>query len=1849
MKISNIIVSNENLNNLTATVSFDISETTKKVDVLIKINGNEFRQILTNQTAENIVYDIKNDLQLGINYVNIKLAHENEEYVSETFLIKLKSNPIIEGFSCPYSDSKGKFELNFTLRGDELFVYRIDLKLDDNEYQEIMSCQVQGEKKYVATSTVGNHTCKLRLYDGYDIYETESFSFEITNQKPILSNVLVTGMLNNGSASIHYAVKDIENSELTHTLTIDGRNTKINPTKVDKFCSYDINGLSVGKHNCYISVSDGIDTVMSEVFEIEIFISTTNKKTILQQAKARYDRAYRSLKDIILSVVSDGIFDYDIENAIIQKAQEYYAETYSEFNKIAQQSIDIIGNNKNEMTKRDLESQLNEVDRAILSLEDTMETTFRDGILTDTEKDILRNNLDLVAKEKNDIDRDYETLYNNVDLVDPTKTKLLNAYNEFIKAHNNLVLDVDRIINKMGIIDDNDKDGLSSLFEVWRGALGNYRVASLESIDSIAKKRVDDSADVLTKRWSDLQVDLNGIKLEVGSLEERVENVVVNVDTSVQTVQIMYYLSESVTELKGGTWLDVAPTWEQGKYMWSKTVTHLTNGDKTETKPVCIAGAKGQDGVNAIQYYTWVRYSSNEDGSNMTSEPNENTVYIGIAVNKTSKTPSENKEDYSWSKFMGDDGVNGKDGKDGTTTYTWIKYADDSNGNGLSNDPTNKEYIGFAYNKTTATESTNPSDYKWSLIKGTDGINAIQYYTWVRYSNSSDGSNMTSEPNENTVYIGIAVNKTSKTPSENKEDYSWSKFMGDDGVDGKDGSTTYTWIKYADNASGSGLSDSPTNKEYIGFAYNKLTPTESTNPSDYKWSLIKGTDGINATQYYTWVRYSSNADGSNMTSEPNEDTIYIGIAVNKTSKMPSENKEDYAWSKFIGDDGVDGKDGSTTYTWIKYADDSSGNGLSDNPTNKKYIGFAYNKTTATESTKASDYTWSLIKGSDGKDGIQYYTWVRYSNSSDGSNMYTTPNDNTLYIGIAVNKTSATPSTNKSDYTWSKFKGADGVNGKDGVDGTTTYTWIKYADNSSGSGLSDSPTNKTYIGFAYNKNTPTESTNPSDYIWSLIKGADGKDGIQYYTWVKYSDNADGTGLYDTPKDSTLYIGIAVNKTSKTESTNKSDYTWSKFKGADGVKGEDGVDGTTTYTWIKYADNSSGSGLSDSPTNKTYIGFAYNKNTPTESTNASDYAWSLIKGADGIDGVNGTDGVGVKNIVELYYLSTSKTTQTGGSWVTTCPTWVAGKYLWTRTKVEYTDGTIKYTNPLCDTSWEKTNELNTNVQTITKKVSDVEVKTDSITSTVSTMQTNVTNLGTRVTNAETKVTQLDNKITSSVTEDDVKSIIEQSPTEIRYGFNDISDYVTISSSGLTVNRGSVACDLLCTPSGHDPIIKLFGSDGNCAIDATKRYNSGWGTAIRLKWDDYNYYYISDNVATIYQYGYESFTFQTDSTYRDKSKIITPNGILIFDGSNTYDIYDNANKRLTYEGVPIVLQKSKFIETSSVGGGGSWYDKDRPGSGLYFTSGTTIGMYAGKTTSSTATGMFTFFWDTDSNPVMRATHTSKNLTFGVSGLYYAGGLVLTSSNYTSYCASSSHTHSNYASSSHTHSYASTSHTHNYASSSHTHNYASSSHSHSGYVSTSSSSSFKSGSHDPYSTNTYNLGYSSYRWQQVAAKNIYADYCSGSDVSIKENIRYIKPTNVSLFSMDDEPEEILNPNSDNDINLGVSGIDLYEFVKNDLKLCEYNYNDDYIRNGETGEAIKTNFDNKIGFIAQDLQDSYVGQLIVGEWEGQLSYNLNNYVSVLGGALQYEISTRDAQIESLESTISDLEERIKELENKLK
>ena len=272
-----------------------------------------------------------------------------------------------------------------------------------------------------------------------------------------------------------------------------------------------------------------------------------------------------------------------------------------------------------------------------------------------------------------------------------------------------------------------------------------------------------------------------------------------------------------------------------------------------------------------------------------------------------------------------------------------------------------------------------------------------------------------------------------------------------------------------------------------------------------------------------------------------------------------------------------------------------------------------------------------------------------------------------------------------------YQGENGTNGTDGINGTDGTDGIGIASSNvdyqvSNSGVtpptgdwSDTVPDMEPGQFLWTRTqfTYTDGDVTTSYSVSYqgengsqgVPGPPGEDGQTLYTWIKYADTPT-SGMSDTP-DGKKYLGIAYNKTSPVESTNYSDYSWSDIKGKDGVPGTPGKNGQTLYTWIKYATSASGANMSDNPTGRDYIGIAYNKTTATESTNPSDYAWSLIQGEAGI---------GVKGIVEQYYLSNSSTTQTGGSWSTAQPAWQKGKYIWTRSQITWTDNSVTYTNPI-----------------------------------------------------------------------------------------------------------------------------------------------------------------------------------------------------------------------------------------------------------------------------------------------------------------------------------------------------------------------------------------------------------------------------------------------------------------------------------------------------------------------------------------------------------------------------------------
>ncbi|PUB12630.1 phage tail spike protein [Paenisporosarcina sp. OV554] len=639
------------------------------------------------------------------------------------------------------------------------------------------------------------------------------------------------------------------------------------------------------------------------------------------------------------------------------------------------------------------------------------------------------------------------------------------------------------------------------------------------------------------------------------------------------------------------------------------------------------------------RFYTWIKYADTPT-TGMSDTP-EGKKYLGIAYNNETSTESSLYADYSWSLIegeKGDTGIEGPPGDNGESLYTWIKYADDANGNGISDLPTGKKYLGISYNNLSASESSLRTDYSWSLLEGPQGIqgpsgpNGQTLYTWLKYGDSPT-TGMSDVPTGK-KYIGLAYNKTTPTESSTYADYAWSLIEGPTGPTGSqgiqgpvgpNGEITYVWIKYADTPT-TGITDSPTGKKYLGIAYNKLTQTESTNYADYSWSLIEGPQGI------------AGPTGSQ------------------------------------GIQGPQGPQGQTLYTWLKYAD-SPTTGMNDLPSGKAYIGLSYNKTTATESTIYGDYTWSLIKGETGNTGVQgpsgpngesLYTWIKYGTSATGAGLTDNP-ANMTYIGVAYNKPTITESTTAADYTWSLIQGpqgptgatgaqgiqglqgiqgptgATGIQGPVGANGVSSYTHIAYATNATGTtGFSVSdPVNKTYIGM-YVDSTPADSTNPALYNWSLIKGADGSQGIQgppgangqtSYLHIAYATNSTGsTGFSTTDPVGKTYIGTYTDFVSA-DSSNASVYAWSLIKGdtgatgptgatgSQGVQGPPGANGQSLYTWIKYADTVAGAGMTDTPAGKTYIGLAYNKVTATESLTATDYAWSLIQGATGNTGADG----------------------------------------------------------------------------------------------------------------------------------------------------------------------------------------------------------------------------------------------------------------------------------------------------------------------------------------------------------------------------------------------------------------------------------------------------------------------------------------------------------------------------------------------------------------------------------------------------------------------------------------------------
>lgn len=139
----------------------------------------------------------------------------------------------------------------------------------------------------------------------------------------------------------------------------------------------------------------------------------------------------------------------------------------------------------------------------------------------------------------------------------------------------------------------------------------------------------------------------------------------------------------------------------------------------------------------------------------------------------------------------------------------------------------------------------------------------------------------------------------------------------------------------------------------------------------------------------------------------------------------------------------------------------------------------------------------------------------------------------------------------------------------------------------------------------------------------IPGKDGKDGKTQYTHIAYANSADGRTDFSVSDSNREYIGMYVDF-AQNDSADPTKYAWSKIKGTDGAigtPGKPGADGKTPYLHIAYANSADGkTGFSTTDgTNKLYIG-QYTDYTQADSTDATKYTWTKIKGENGKDGTN-----------------------------------------------------------------------------------------------------------------------------------------------------------------------------------------------------------------------------------------------------------------------------------------------------------------------------------------------------------------------------------------------------------------------------------------------------------------------------------------------------------------------------------------------------------------------------------------------------------------------------------------------------
>ena len=160
-----------------------------------------------------------------------------------------------------------------------------------------------------------------------------------------------------------------------------------------------------------------------------------------------------------------------------------------------------------------------------------------------------------------------------------------------------------------------------------------------------------------------VEKDLNGITQKVSAMEN-------NVKKTIKKVEVHYALGDSTTEAPTSDWSPVAPEWQNGKYMWQKTITTYTDNTSTESEATCISGAIGPQGETGATGPAGPQGPAGDDGKDGVGITKVTPQYYLSTSNTecidgewTETQPDIENETYMWTRTQ-------IDWTNGTTTWT---------------------------------------------------------------------------------------------------------------------------------------------------------------------------------------------------------------------------------------------------------------------------------------------------------------------------------------------------------------------------------------------------------------------------------------------------------------------------------------------------------------------------------------------------------------------------------------------------------------------------------------------------------------------------------------------------------------------------------------------------------------------------------------------------------------------------------------------------------------------------------------------------------------------------------------------------------------------------------------------------------------------------------------------------------------------------------------------------------------------------------------------------------------------------------------------------------------------------